>query len=132
MNLLKNLFTVDYMFTVKAVLGRSDKLFVLLGGIALILAIVMKIAAATAPTPVDKTYRQKFFNLLLTLGLWELVWFACRYEEARFFGSHFMAWLGFLVAAIWLIYLVIEMAKNYSSAKQSWEKEQVRLKYLPR
>ncbi len=129
---LKNLLTTEYLFNVYSVLSRSDKLFLLIGAVAIVFAVLFKIAAITAQSPADKQYRQNFFTLFLTLGIWEVVWFGCRYENARFFGSHFLALLGILIALVWFVMVVIKMFKNYGPQKQTWEKEQVKLKYLPK
>ena len=128
----KKLVSLQYLFQIDSfMLYRSDKLFLLIGAVAIVLAAVLKIAAKTAPSPVDQKYRGKFFSLLLTVGIWELAWFACRYENIRFFGTHFIALIGLVVGLIWLVSIAVSMYRHYTSEKQSWEKEQVRLKYLP-
>jgi len=128
----KNLISVQYLFTIEAVLTRTDKLFLLLGAIAVVLAVLMKIASATAQNPIDKKYREKPYRLLLTVGLWEIIWFGCRYENVRFFGTHFVALLGLLIALVWFVMIVVKMIRNYRGEKSAWEKEQVKLRYLPR
>jgi len=92
----------------------------------------MKIAGMLAPSSVDEKYRLKFYNLFLTIGLAELLWYACRYENIRFFDTQFMAWLIVLVGLIWLVKIVVSVFKNYKKEKLVWEKEQVRQKYLPK
>lgn len=130
---LKKLASKDYLFTINRVLlTRSDKLFFLLGAGLAILAIVFKIASLYSPNPVDKAVRNKFFNLFLTIGLLEIAWFGARYENINFFGSHFVALVILLIGAIWFVWLVISIIKNYKTDKELWEKEQVRLKYLPK
>ncbi len=122
-----------YLFYVDTIMmTRSDKLFPLLGATALALAIVLKIAAVTALSPVDRKYRSQMFDLLLTVGVWELVWYGFRYEEINFFGSHFVALLGLLIGLVWLAVLGKRMLRHYTSEKQVWEKEQVKLRYLPK
>jgi hypothetical protein len=127
------LIETDYLFTVNRVfLARSDKLFFVVGAALVIVAIVFKIAALYAPNPLDKILRNKFFNLFLTIGLLEVVWFGARYENIMFFGSHFLALLILLIGLVWFIFLAASIMKNYRSDKLMWEKEQVRLKYLPK
>ena len=125
------LINSQYLFTIPVVLVRSDWLFLYIGAIAIVLSIVFKIAAKTSPSPVDHKYRQKFYSLLLFTGVWEVVWFGCRWENVNLFGTHFVALFGVLIALVWLLMIIISMVKNYTSQKQAWEKEQVRLKYLP-
>lgn len=129
----RNLISKQYLFQISYTgLSRSDKEFLLLGALALVFAVMFKFAAVFSPTPVDKKYRNRLFNLLLTVGLWELVWFLLRSQDIIFFGTHFVALLGLLIGLIWLAMIVSSMFKSYSSEKQTWEKEQVRLRYLPR
>src|SRR5581483_927085 len=132
MNHLKKFFSYDYQFQVHTFLSRSDKVFAVLGVVAIVLAVLFKIAAASAANPIDKKFRNKLYSLLLFVGIWEVVWFGCRYEDAMFFGSHFVALLGFLIGAIWLVKVVMQIVKQYRPEKQAWEKEQIKLKYLPR
>lgn len=123
----------QYLFYVNPImLTRSDMLFLVLGGLALVLAVVMKFAAVTAPSSVDRKYRDRLFNLFLTFGLWEVIWFGCRWENINFFGSHFVALLGLLIAVVWFVFIAAALIKKYRSEKQQWEKDQVKLRYLPR
>lgn len=129
----KKLVSLSYLFQTEGViLSRSDKIFFMAACLSLLLSVVFKIAELMSKNPVDKNFRGKYFNLFLTLAIWELVWFGSRYESVRFFGSHFVALLGFIVAGVWFVLLTIKMAKEYRPAVSAWEKEQVRLKYLPK
>ncbi|MCL5667281.1 MAG: hypothetical protein M1383_05945 [Patescibacteria group bacterium] len=131
--MLKNIFTTKFLFQINTVsLEKTDSLFLYIGAILTVLAIVFKLAEKFAPTPIDRKYRGKFFNLLLTIGLCELVWYGARLQNVRFFGTHFVALLVLLIGVAWLVSLVIKMAKNYGVEKDRWEKEQVREKYLPK
>ncbi len=95
------LYSFDYLFTVNRIsLTRSDKIFFVLAMGFVLLAIVLKIAAHYAPSQVDKKYRDKFYGLFLTAGLLEMFWFAMRYQDIRFFGSHFLALIILLIGLI--------------------------------
>lgn len=129
----KGLFTFQYLFQINRVMiVRGDKIFAAIGAILIVLAVLFKLAAVFAPTPVDKKYRQKFFNLFLSIGLYEAIWFGARAQTITFFGSHFVALVGLLIGSVWLVIIIIKMIKNYSREKQGFEKEQVKLKYLPK
>lgn len=129
----KELVTSKFLFQIDTVmLHRSDKILLLAGGIFVVLAVIFKLAAAYAPTPIDKKYRQKFYTLFLTIGVSEVIWFGARYYFIRFFGSHFTALLVLLIGLVWFGYIAAKMIKNYKSEKTAWEKEQVKLKYLPK
>lgn len=129
---IKEVFTKKFLFEVNPVmLENVDKMFGVAGVIMVVLAVMFKLAAAFAPTPVDKRIRSRFFALFATIGILEIVWFGLRYQNIRFLGSHFMALLLLLIALVWFGFIVRDIVKNYTSEKQAWEKEQVRQKYLP-
>ncbi len=130
---LKPFFTSQYLFQINpGFIAPSEKLFAVAGIVLVLLAIVFKISAVLAPTPVDKKFRGKFFSLFLTIGLAELFWYFCRWQNAKFFGSHFMAWLIALIGLVWLGFVLVTIIKNYSKEKQVLEKEALKLKYLPK
>lgn len=112
-------------------LEKSDKVFLMIGALLVVLAIVFKIAAKLAPSEVDSKYRNKLFNLFMYIGFAEVIWFGLRYQNIKFFGSHFVAMLVLLIGLVWFVYLLVKMFKNYGQEKIVWEKEQVRQKYLP-
>ena len=129
----KSYLTKEYLFQINhVIIARGDKVFAAIGAILIVLAVLFKLAAVFAPTPVDKKYRQKFFNLFLSIGIYEVIWFGARAQTVTFFGSHFVALLGLLIGLVWLIILIVKMIKNYGREKQGFEKEQVKLKYLPK
>ena len=130
---LKSYFTYQYLFQINgAYVTPSEKLFLFSGAILVLLAVVFKISAKLAPTPVDSKYRERFYRLLLTVGLAELFWYMCRYESIKFFGSHFVIWLIILTGLVWLAAILVSMLRNYRTKKRVWQKEQVKLKYLPK
>lgn len=132
MNLLKQFFTTQYLFNVNsAFISPKEKLFFLVGAILVLLGVVLKISSVLSPNPIDKKYRQKFYLLFLTVGLLELFWYLCRYENVRFFNTHFVAWIYILIGIIWFVVILVKAFRNYSREKMLWEKDQVKLKYLP-
>ncbi len=130
---LKRYFTGEFMFNINRLeIQRSDKIFIISGIVAVVLAVLFKVAAIYAPNPVDAKYRNKFFNLLLGFGLAEIIWYGCRIQFVRFFGSHFTALLIGLIAVVWFIVIVLNMLENYGAEKSTWQKEQLKQKYLPK
>jgi len=130
---LKQYLTPEYLFHFNtAYVSPGEKLFFLAGIILLLLAAVLKISAVLAPSPVDSKYRQKFYHLFLWTGIGEVFWYLCRYENVGFFGTHFVALLWVLIGVIWLLAILVSVVKDYKKEKVVWEKEQVRLKYLPK
>jgi hypothetical protein len=133
MSIFKNFFTAKYLFETNIILiPQQDKYFFVAGVAMAILAFVFKLSAIYAPDPVNKKYRQKFFNLFLYIGFCELIWYGARVQHVRFFGSRFVAWLVVLVGLMWLARLILKMAKNFGKEKNVFDKEQVKLKYLPK
>lgn len=123
----QNLFQYNTAFV-----SPGEKLFFLAGIILLLLSVVLKISSSLAPNPVDGKYRQKFYRLFLTVGLGEVFWYLCRYENIGFFGTHFVAIIWVLIGIIWMAAIFVSIFKNYKNEKTVWEKEQVRMKYLPK
>lgn len=130
---MKQYFTKQFLFDINRVmLEPVDKAFLTVGVVLLVLAAVMKLAAKFAPTPVDAKYRNKFFIVLLTIGFSEIAWFGLRYQYAQFLGSHFVAMAILVVGLVWFGYILKNMVRSYGSEKEIWDKEQVKLKYLPK
>ena len=130
---IKQFVSPQFLFTYNSAnVNPGEKLVFIIGAVLVLLAIVLKIASILAPNPVDAKYRRKFYGLFLTIGLAEVAWYFLRYENAMFFGTHFVAIIVALIGIVWLLALIVTLAKNYSPDKQAWDKEQVRLKYLPK
>ena len=133
MNFIKQFFSYQYLFQVNtAFISPREKLFFFAGIILLLLSIVLKISAVLSANPIDTKYRQKFYVLFLSIGLSQLVWYFCRYEYITFFDTRFVEWIIVLIALIWAAAIAVDWFKNYGKEKIVWEKEQVRLKYLPK
>jgi hypothetical protein len=130
---IKQYFSPNFLFTYNtANVSPQEKLIFIFAIVAVLLAVVLKISAILAPNPVDSKYRSKFYKLFLTAGLSGLAWYFCRYENVKFFGTHFVSGLIILAAIIWFVGLLTGIIRRYKTDKQTWDKEQVRLKYLPK
>jgi len=130
---IKSFFTKEYLFDINsAFVSPAQKLMLVVGAVFVLVAVALKISAMLAPTPVDSKYRQKFYNLFLTIGMLSLFWYLCRSENVLFFGSRFVAFVILLLGLVWAVMILISMVRKYSGEKQSYEKEQVKLKYLPK
>ncbi|MDR3642494.1 MAG: hypothetical protein P4L74_02590 [Candidatus Doudnabacteria bacterium] len=130
---IKQYISPEFLFTFNSAnISPGEKLVFISGIILVLLAIVLKISAILAPNPVDAKYRRKFYGLFLTVGLGEIFWYFLRYENAMFLGTHFVALIIAVVGIVWFAVLVTNMARHYKGNKQVWDKEQVRLKYLPK
>ncbi|MBI5530655.1 MAG: hypothetical protein HY918_04105 [Candidatus Doudnabacteria bacterium] len=127
---LKSYFSTQNLLQINPV-TPVDKIFLLGGVILLLLGIVLKISSVLAPTPADKKYRNKFYHLLLSIGLLEMFWYFCRYENVSLFGSYLLNWVIAIVGLVWLVVLLTSAMKNYKAEKAGWDKEQQKKKYLP-
>jgi hypothetical protein len=129
---IKQYFSSQFLFQFNtAYVSPREKLVFFVGIILLLLAAVLKISGVLAASPVDTKYRQKFYHLFLTIGLGEIFWYLCRYENVTFLGSHFIAMLWAVIGVIWFVAIAVSIFKHYKEEKTVWEKEQVRMKYLP-
>ena len=130
---IKQYFTSQFLFQINSAhVSPSEKVFLFAGFALVLLAIVMKLASKFAPTPIDSRFRKKFFSLFLTVGISQIVWYGCRYQNIQFFGSNFVAMIIVLIALAWLIFLLVSMFRKYKAEKSLWEKDQLKLKYLPK
>ncbi len=130
---MKEFFTYKFLFQIdRVMLHDLDKALGFLGAGLLVLGLVFKLAALYAPTPIDTKFRNKFFSLFFFVGLYESIWFGLRYQNVTFFGSHFVAFVGLIIGLVWTVLLLVKMVKTYKSERQSWEAEQIKLKYLPK
>lgn len=129
--MLKDIFLTNFLFQINRIqIQPVDKIFLSVGAVAAVIAIMFKLAAKFSPSPTDSKYRHKLFNVFLFLALGELFWYGARAQLVRFFGTHFVAMLIMFIAFVWLVVIVWKMFKNYSDEKIAWEKEQVKKKYL--
>jgi Ca2+/Na+ antiporter len=115
-----------------AFVSPQEKLLLLAGGVAFLLSIIFRIAASVAPNPFDKDFRHQLYRVFMFFGVGEMLWYLFRWQNIVFFGSHFMASLIALISVVWLVWVVVVFIKNYATKKEDWEKEQQKLKYLPK
>lgn len=129
--MLKDFFTTQFLFSINRIqIQPVDKIIALIGVIALVIALVFKLGAKFSLNPVDEKYRNKFFRVFIFFGLGELIWYGARVQLIKFFGSHFLALMVFVIVLIWIGFQLWKMFVNYADEKKTWEKEQVKLKYL--
>ena len=127
-----NFLTADFLFNINRVLIEPvDKGFLFIGVAFVVLAIVFKLGAKFAPSNIDSKYRNKFFHLFLTIGIMEIIWFVARTQFIMLFGTHLIALLIILIGLFWFGWVIKKMMQNYRREKQEWEKQQLKLKYLP-
>lgn len=130
---MKHFLSYDFWFYVNPVtLSRADKVFVLVAGTLVLLGLVFLIIAWRATTPISKRLLSRFRTCFLTIGIVSALWFFIRFENVRALGTHFVFALIMLVGLVWFGYIFFYLIRRYRSEIRAWEKEQLKLKYLPK
>lgn len=75
---------------------------------------------------------RKFKDLMLTVGLFGLVWFGIRYENTPIFGNRYWAALILLIGLVWLGFYLKFALVDYKKIKVEAERETLKKKYLPK
>lgn len=128
-----DLLKSNFLFQINRIeIQPADKFFLLVGVVALVLAVILKLAAKFAPSPVDTKYRNQLFSVFVFLSLGELIWYLARIYWVRLLGTHFVAIVIVLIAFVWLVIRLWGMLRSYRTEKTAWEKERVKQKYLPK
>lgn len=131
MNIIKNIFSYDFLFYVNRVrLETVDWIFAGIAAGLLVLGIIFLIRMKFTKNPVVKKFAQRVVSLSFTTGILGALWFGARYQNANFFGSHFVFLLVVLVGILWLYYVLRYRVTLYGQERRTWEKEQLKLKYL--
>jgi hypothetical protein len=128
---LQRFFSTEYLFQINRVaLTRADKVFLIIGLALVAIAVVVRIAMFFMKDRLKRGLFSRFFNLILTIGLLEVLWYGLRYEHVVFFGSHFVALIFLLIGLVWLGFIIKYWWKVYPLEKEKMRKENVKLKYL--
>jgi Ca2+/Na+ antiporter len=115
MTSLKAFLSPQYLFTINSVLlAKSDKVFFVLGGCLFVLGLGLRLFAWRAKNPINKKLFRRSAKLFATIGILEVLWFGMRYENVRFFGTHFVALLCLLIGLVWLGFLVLLSAACFN------------------
>jgi hypothetical protein len=129
----KEFLNPDFWFAVdRASLHLTDKV---IGGIALgliVLAIAFFVAQRRVASPFDRDILSKFSAATFWFGLCEALWFGMRYENAYFLGTRIVAALIAVVFLVWLGFITAKYLRQRKPALAAWQKEQIKLKYLPK
>lgn len=129
----KNLLTSDYWFDVdRTRLHLFDKTVLGIGVGFVVLSGILYLIKRKVQNPFDKQIAEKLAVAIFWLGLLEVLWFGLRFEYVAMLGTKFVAGLIALSFAIRIIYLLIKYLRNRKAALVAWQKEQTKLKYLPK
>lgn len=127
----KKLISADYLFAIDRVsLHRSDHLILAIGIALVVIAIITFFTARFASNKFSKKFWQRISVWALVIGLLEVLWFGFRVEYIRVFGTHAAAFIVLLIGIAWFIPILKYRLTSFRSDIDSWEKEQVKQKYL--
>lgn len=131
MNYIKYLFTKDFLFHVNSVrLETVDRVFLVASLLGLVFGVGLWIWMRVDTNLVRRAVVRRYKALSFTFGLLGVLWFALRYENVAWFGSHFAFILLLVVVGIWKIFLAKYLMFHYCKDLAVWEREQVKNKYL--
>ena len=127
-------FTPSYFLDLRPVIDPGTLKFLMIGfGIMAVAGVVLKIIVQVKKFDhYQKNIFNKYFQLLLTVGLLGEFYVWCRYELAYFFSARF--WLVVLAAtlAIWLYYILKYQIKVVPQARVQAERTKIFNQYLPK
>ena len=129
----KQFITSDFWFQIdRTLIHKSEYASVIAGGALFLLSLAIYLYARTVSIPQLKTWWNKIGTVSLVTALLSGLWFGLRYEAIRFFGSRFTLGLIFGAWLIRILYLAYVYFIKMGKQKTEWEKEQAKLKYLPK
>ena len=113
-------------------LTRSDYIF-FWGTKALVtLSIIIKIMVLRQESGSPKKFFwNRLFHLFLTSGLLGLLWSGIRYENIPWLGAHIVILVWWLIAAIWLGFIIVYFFRGHRVKQKTWSEEKIKRKYLP-
>ena len=114
----------------RGVLHRIDWAILFFGAWLVLVSIVVWFINRRSKNPVSKQFWNRLGKLFAVIGFLEAFWFLLRYENVQFFGARVTAIAFIVLGLIWLGFILKYYFSGYRVQKQSWEKEQVKLKYL--
>lgn len=136
MNLIKNinwheLITAKFWFTIDTSrIHPSEKAFLYLGGILIILGVLKVLAARFTKNKFLANVAVRFAKICFTIGILEVIWFGLRYEYAQVIGTKFVAALIVLLGIIWMYWPVKYLLTRYKTDMAQASLQASREKYL--
>jgi hypothetical protein len=114
-----------------SVLNNYDYYFFWAFVILFAIGIIFKIALNFSRHGIYVKLINKFSNLGLTLGLSGLAWAGFRYENTPIFSDRYWAGLIFVIAIVWLLFILKYVLTKFGPERREFEKQMVNSKYIP-
>jgi hypothetical protein len=102
------------------------------GLLMVLLGSAFKLISNYSTNSVKRMFYHRLASPLVVGGILEVLWYSARYENIKLFGSHFSAWIAGIAILVWISFPIRYFFTRYKSEWQSWEKQQIKLKYLKR
>ena len=125
--------TYDFWFSIDRLRIRYLDWTISWLGLALVIAAIIIWFIKRKYTKTNPHYKNlldRYYNLLLTIGLLLGFWFGLRWQNVAFFSSHLVAGIIVLIGLVWLFFILRFRFKKFGGQVSAWEKEQQKLKYL--
>ncbi len=131
--MFRKFLTLDFLFFINPlVLDKTDKFFALISICFIALSVGLKLFCRASKNIIVKKILQRLFNLCATIGFSGVLWFGARYQNVKFFGSHFVFIIIMLIALVWFGFIAYYFFSKFRNEKIAWEKEQLKFKYINR
>lgn len=127
----ENIFTTEYLFggTIPG-FGPSDKFFLLLSVLLVVVGIALWIFSKATKNKLKKDLFSRWQTMFLTIGVAGLAWAGMRYELVRFLSAHIVIILIYLLGLYWAFRILRYWLGEYRKILAQQEKDQLRNKYL--
>ena len=99
--------------------------------LALILAMILKLAKRFSKNPIKTRLMDRLFSLLLTVSFSGLIWYGFRYENTPIFAMHYWAGLVVLIGLIWFFFIAKYFVSRFFPELTEFDREQLKKKYIP-
>ena len=110
---------------------QDQWVFYIFAGMILASILLFGLKFAIKHVIVKKALR-KWINLLLTVGLIGIVWYAFRFEGTPIFAKRIWAALILLGGLIWAGFILKYMLFKFNSDKSEYDNNLLKSKYLPK
>ena len=129
--MLSKLLSYSFWFQTGFVnLGRTDKIYLTISALLLLVGIAIGIFSGGMRDRYNKLLARRWMTLGITIGLCGLAWSFLRFEAVQSISAHIVAFIIYAAGLVWAYFIVRFWLKDYRVLRAEHEKEQLRQKYL--
>ncbi len=123
--------TTQFWFAIdRSMIHLSDKLFLVVGAILLVLAVIIFVYAQLVNNRFLSQVARRISKIFASVAILEGLWFLLRSQYVQVFGTRFVALLILLGGLIWLYWPIKYLVSNYKVDMEKAQREASREKYL--